>query len=155
MPRVGDEIENPLTGERIAFLITASESNGELLELDDIWTRPGQRAAPHIHPHMQERWEVISGRAAFQIGEEFYETAPGDVVVADPGVPHLAWNSGKEPTHLRIQLRPALRWELFIERLFELSREAHSSGAPSPSAARLGVILREFREEIQLAQLPI
>src|SRR3712207_8985639 len=38
-------------------------------------------------------------------------------VVAPPGVPHEAWNPTDGPVRLRIEMRPALRWRAFVERL--------------------------------------
>jgi mannose-6-phosphate isomerase-like protein (cupin superfamily) len=139
MPRTGDSIENPATEERIVFLRTAADTGGELLEMDAHWPRPGQRAAEHVHPEMEERWEVVSGRAGFRIGGVESFAGPGESVVAAPGVPHLAWNASDGPTHVRIQMRPALRWEEFVERLFadpskvvELLREFPREIAPPP-----------------------
>jgi quercetin dioxygenase-like cupin family protein len=149
MARAGDQLENPLTGERITFLLTAAENGGELLELDDFWTRPGHRAAEHIHPQMQERWEILSGLAAFQIGGRERTAGPGETVIAPQGVPHLAWNAGEGVVHLRIQMRPALRWEQFIEALFGLARDAHARGEV-PEQSALMDLLGGFPAEIAL-----
>ena len=139
MGRAGDGVENPATGERVTFLRTAADTGGELLEMDDVWTRADHRTAPHVHPKMEETWEVISGRAGFRIGGEELEAGPGETVVAPPGVPHEAWNLSGGETHLRITMRPALRWEEFVERMFaapervlELLPEFPDEVAPVP-----------------------
>ena len=36
MAKAGDIIENPITGERITFLKTTQETNGELLRFEDV-----------------------------------------------------------------------------------------------------------------------
>jgi quercetin dioxygenase-like cupin family protein len=138
MSRAGEAIENPLTGERIVFLRTAAETGGELLEMDDFWTRPGQRAPAHVHPGMEETWQVIAGRAGFRIGDRELEAGPGETVVAPAGTPHQAWNASEGETHLRITMRPALRWEEFVRRLFA-------------DPERGLELLREFPDEIALA----
>jgi mannose-6-phosphate isomerase-like protein (cupin superfamily) len=107
-------IENPRTGEQVEFI---SESP-ELLVMDVTWTRSGRRALAHIHPAMEERWEVLEGRAQFTIGEEGHVAGPGEVVVAPAGTRHLAWNPTDEPVRLRIEMRPALRWREFTTRFF-------------------------------------
>ena len=139
MARAGDSVENAGTGELVVFRRTAADTGGELLEMDDHWTRPDHRTAPHVHPGMEETWEVISGRAGFRIGEVEVEAGPGDTVVAPPGVPHEAWNLAGGPTHLRITMRPALRWEEFVVRMFaapervlELLPEFPDEVAPAP-----------------------
>src|SRR5205085_2125486 len=65
MSSAGEEITNPVTGEQIAFLQTASDTGGELLEFDDFWSRPEHRVPEHAHPEMEERWEVVGGLVRF------------------------------------------------------------------------------------------
>jgi len=107
-------IENPRTGEQIEFEIRSPE----LLVIRTTWTRPGQRVVAHIHPEMEETFEVIEGQAAFRIGDEEKLARPGQVVVVPAGTAHLAWNPTDSPVRLRITMRPALRWAEFTERLF-------------------------------------
>ena len=125
-------IVNPATGEEITFL----SETPELLVMESVWTRPGHRAAAHVHPEMEERWQVLEGSAAFRIGGEVSQCAPGEWAVAPPGVPHLAWNPGDGRVRLRIEMRPALRWREFVERLFL------NDGAPEPG------MFAEFGREI-------
>jgi quercetin dioxygenase-like cupin family protein len=134
MASAGDTVENAATGERITFVRTAADTGGELLEMESVWSRPGHRARAHVHPEMEERWTVLAGRAAFRIGGEEHEIGPGETVVATPGTPHLAWNPTGAEVRLRIEMRPALRWEEFVERLF---------AGESPAA-----LLPEFTREI-------
>ena len=107
-------IENRRTGEQIEVV---SETAGVLTMLAT-WTRPGHRALEHVHPRMEERWEVLVGRAAFRIDGVEIEAAAGTVVVAPAGRRHLAWNPTDGPVRLRIEMRPALRWADFTARLF-------------------------------------
>lgn len=148
MAHPGDELLNLLTGERIVFLKTAADTGGELLEMDDFWTQPGHRAPEHVHPEMQERWEILAGTACFRIAGVERTAGPGELVVAAPGVAHQAWNPGEQPVRLRIQMRPALRWEQFVERLFTLANDAHTRGFGALDPALLGDLLREFPREI-------
>ena len=129
---MSETLVNPATGERVTFVSEAPE----LLVMETVWPRPGRRAPQHVHPEMQERWEVLEGRAAFRIGGEETEVGPGGAVVAPAGVPHVAWNPTDAPARLRIEMRPALRWRAFVERL------CAAGGAPDPA------LLREFRREV-------
>jgi quercetin dioxygenase-like cupin family protein len=126
--------ENPHTGERV----TVVSETPELLAMDVVWPRPGHRAAEHVHPEMEERYEVVSGTAAFRVGGEERTAGPGERVAVPPGTPHLAWNPTGGEVRLRIEMRPALRWAQFVERLF---------GGEDPVA-----LLGEFRREIALAR---
>jgi quercetin dioxygenase-like cupin family protein len=126
-------VENERTGERVDFLVESDE----LLRMKVTWSKPGVRAVRHAHPGMEERWEVLDGRAAFEVDGVTVEAVPGSWVVAPPGRPHLAWNPTDEPVHLIIEMRPALRWAEFVRRFF----------AREEDALRL---LEEFEEEIVL-----
>ena len=132
MAHDGQTVENTATGERVTFVSISPE----LLVMDDVWTRPGHRAPEHVHPEMTERWEVLEGRAAFRIAGAELEAGPGETVVAPAGAPHRAWNPAGGVVRLRIEMRPALRWAEFTERLFR---------GDDPAA-----LLREFRREIAL-----
>jgi quercetin dioxygenase-like cupin family protein len=141
MTRAGDTVTNPATGERVTFVRTAVDTGGELLELELTWPQEGQRAAEHVHPEMEERYEVLSGTAAFRIAGEEQTAGPGDVVTVPPNTAHLAWNPTPNPVKLKVEFRPALRWEEFVERLFagdepvrELMREFRREIAPPPPA---------------------
>jgi quercetin dioxygenase-like cupin family protein len=125
-------IENPRTGEQIVFEVRTPE----LLVMQSTWTRPGRRAAAHVHPEMEERYDVLDGRAAFRIAGVERTAGAGETVVVPPGTPHLAWNPTDDVVRLRITMRPALGWATFVERLF--------AGA-DPAG-----LLREFGREIRL-----
>ena len=123
--------ENPHTGERATFV----RSDPDLVVVEALWPRPGHRAIPHVHPEMEETWTVLEGRAAFRIGTEEREAGPGETVVAPAGVLHEAWNTTDRPVRVRMELRPGLRWEAFVRRLW--------AGGEDPRA-----LLAEFRREI-------
>ena len=125
-------IENPRTGEQIEFV---PGPPGVLVMLAT-WTRAGHRALEHVHPGMEERWEVLEGRAAFRIDGVEVEASAGSMVVAPPGRRHLAWNPTDGPVRLRIEMRPGLRWQEFTTRLF--------------SGDDAGALLAEFADEVQL-----
>jgi 8-oxo-dGTP pyrophosphatase MutT (NUDIX family)/mannose-6-phosphate isomerase-like protein (cupin superfamily) len=125
-------IENPRTGELVEFL----HEDDDVLVMADRWTRPGHRTVEHIHPRMQERFEVLEGRAAFRIEGVESEVGPGGAVVAEPGQRHLAWNPTGATVRLRIEMRPPRRWQAFTRRFF---------GGEDPVA-----LLNEFADEVVL-----
>jgi mannose-6-phosphate isomerase-like protein (cupin superfamily) len=135
MATAGQTVVNRATGERVTFVKTAADTSGELLELELVWPRAGERAPAHVHPEMEERYEVLSGTAAFSIGGEPERIAgPCEVVTVPSGTTHRAWNPSEREVRLKVEFRPALRWEEFVVRLF--------AGEPVPQ------LMREFRREI-------
>jgi quercetin dioxygenase-like cupin family protein len=137
----GDQIENPITGERVVFRRTATETDGELLEFDWYLTQY-YRSPPHVHPAMEERFEVVTGRAYLQIVDEERKLAAGEVVTVPPGTPHSGGSLTRADVHLRIELRPALREEQLLERLFALAREGRTD-----DPRLLAQLVSEFRRE--------
>lgn len=81
-------IENVHTGEQIAFEIRTAE----VLVMHSTWTRSGHRAREHLHPVMEETFEILEGTAAFRVGGMETTRAAGEVLVVPPGTPHLGWN---------------------------------------------------------------
>lgn len=149
MATTGQEIVNPATGERIVFRRISRDTGGEVLELDAVWTRPGHRAQMHTHPIMEERWTVLAGTARFRIGDDERTVQAGESIVAPSGVPHIGWNPTSEPVRLRVQLRPALRWESFTEELFALSAEAVAAGRSGPDDAVIAALVASYPNEIE------
>jgi quercetin dioxygenase-like cupin family protein len=100
-------------GERLTLLNTGQETNGEVLEID-VSFKPTAKTnglkwrEVHVHPHQEERFEVISGAVRFRIGDREQTLTAGQTITGPPNTPH-AWSSadGKE-IHMRAELRPAL-----------------------------------------------
>jgi quercetin dioxygenase-like cupin family protein len=144
----GDIIKNGATGERVRFIRTARETGGELLVMEDHWSRPGHVVPRHIHPGMEERWTVLHGTVAYTVGGVETIAGPGDSVVAPPGVPHSARDAGNGEVLVRIEMRPPLRWEDFVRQLFALAGENLDDEVAARSFTEL---FGEFQPEIELA----
>lgn len=143
-----DTVVNPATGERVRFVLTAVETGGELLVMEDHWTRPGHVVPRHIHPGIEERWTVIEGTVAYTVGGEETIAGPGDSVVAPAGTPHAARDAGGGEVLVRIEMRPPLRWEDFVRQLFALAGENFEDDVAARSIFEL---FGEFQPEIELA----
>ncbi len=153
MARADDVIENPVTGERILFRQTAAEGNGELLQIE-ISAKPGGIGPPyHIHPHQEERFEVLVGKARFRVAGKEQSCGAGEKAAVPPGVPHTFVNEGDEELRMVVELRPPEKMETFFETLFGLAREGkiNKKGNPSPLQALL--IAREY--DVVLAGPPV
>ena len=122
--------------------------------MDDFWVRADHRTPEHVHPTMEERWEVIAGSVRFEIGGVERTMGPGETIVAPPGTPHTARNIGEEPAHLRLQMRPALRWQEFVEKLFALPTRDGGDGSEEIDADALAALVAEFDREIAPASRP-
>jgi quercetin dioxygenase-like cupin family protein len=152
--RRGDTLENPVTRERMTFLETASDTNGELLRLEHVFAPGGFVPAAHTHPKQEERLEVVAGTPRFLVAGEEQTGRAGDAIVVAPGVAHRWWNAGEDETRVLIELRPALEMEAVFEALATLAREGKLDEKGFPSPLRGAVLSRRFKEEIAPAHDP-
>ena len=61
------EIRNPRTGQSMIFRKTAGETNGELLQVECYHEPGGPKEPVHTHPFQKSRFEILSGRLAFDL----------------------------------------------------------------------------------------
>jgi mannose-6-phosphate isomerase-like protein (cupin superfamily) len=156
MAKRDDVIEHPVTGERITFLKTSEETNGEYALLDLRVKPHGFVAAPHVHPRLQETFEIREGTFTFVIDGEKREVRPGEGATVPRGTPHAWWNSGEEEGVTVLEFRPALKAEEFFETFFGLAKDGKVSPKTGlPNLMWLAVILHSYRDFIYLAKPPL
>ena len=151
MARPGDVIESSHAGDRIAFLRTRTETNGELLEAD-LFIRSGGEGPPeHIHPSQEERFVVLSGSFTIRIADKEILFNAGEECVVSPATPHRWWNAGEREAHIRLELRPAGRMDRFLEAIYGMDQD----GRMSPrNFLQIAVILWEFRDADRMTSPP-
>ena len=150
MIRQGETIENPITGERVTFLKTSAETDGELVVIDTAVAPGGFVAAEHLHPYQSERFEILSGEVEFKLGKEVVTARPGDVVMVESGTPHQFRNLGNEEIRFRTEVRPALSFETFLQTMFGLASEGKTNQKGMPNPFRLAVIMDEHFDLVRL-----
>jgi len=145
----GQIIDNPVSGERIRFIQTAADTNGELLELDLALTPDGHVPGKHVHPEQEERFTVTSGRMKFTLGRKKIVAEPGDVVVVPPGASHKFENAGDGPASARVEVRPALRMENLLETAVALAQTGRTNAKGMPLPLDLALFTREYEREVR------
>lgn len=154
MARSGEVLEHPVTGERLAWRQVARDTDGKLL-VGDMFARPGARpAAKHVHPSQEERFKVIRGTIRLQVGDEETILGPGQRASVPRGRAHTWSNMGDDEAQIRVEVEPALRTEMFFETFFGLAKDGKTNRKGLPNLLSLAVIMREYEEEMRLAQLP-
>jgi hypothetical protein len=81
-----------------------------------------------------------------------YELGLGETLTVPPGTPHVAWNAARGQTHMKLEFRPAGRWEEVVERLFALAREGLTDARGVPEPQMLSELLAEYGDEIAPAR---
>src|SRR5918995_2496494 len=152
MAKAGDTIESPFSGARIRFLKTARDTNGELLQVEDLMKGGGRVPIEHVQPYMEERFEIISGTARLSMRGQGRDVFAGESVVVRAGTPHVWGNPNEDEVHLILEFRPALRMEEWFETFFGLQRDGKVNPKSGlPNLLQWAVISREYEDEIYLA----
>ena len=156
MAKSGEVLYNPVLQDRILYLKTAQDTDGELLSLD-LFVSPRGGNPLHVHPLQEEYFKAVSGTLGVQIGDEHRCLREGEEAVIPPGTPHRWWNdSDEEEAHVLAELRPALNTETFFETGYGLARDGKTDENNVPSILQQAVTLTGINKgEIYLASPPV
>jgi mannose-6-phosphate isomerase-like protein (cupin superfamily) len=150
MIRTGDTIHNPVTGERITFLATSADTDGEAVVIETVVQPDGAVCAAHVHPTQSERFAVKSGKLGMKRGREKRELGPGQWLTVEPGTSHSFWNAGDEPVTFVCEIRPAVQFESLLETMFALAADGKTNRKGMPNLLRLAVIANAHFDTVQL-----
>lgn len=117
MLRKGEEIYDERFGERYKILETSEETGGELVRVEDVASPGVSRRPASAHPNQEERFEVISGTLGLMVDGEDHLLGSGEVLVVPPGARHLPRNAGDGELRFVAEMRPAGRFEEFLEEI--------------------------------------
>jgi quercetin dioxygenase-like cupin family protein len=154
MSRAGDVIENPVTGERAVVRLGTEETGGERL-VADLYVSPGGAVVTeHVHPSIEERFTVVSGRVGFRLDGRESIAEPGERLYVPAGVAHDWWNAGEEEAHVVVDIQPGARFEEGIVTMFGLARDGKTNDKGMPNLLQLAVFAREFEDVMYLSRPP-
>jgi quercetin dioxygenase-like cupin family protein len=152
--RAGESYENHVQGDRFVVREGSEDTGGERLA-GDLYIRPGGAVAgKHVHSYITERFEVVSGTVRFHLDGRDEIARPGELVKVQPGVVHDWWNVGADEAHVRLEIRPAARFELMIQNLFGLANDGKTNRRGVPRLLPLALFAREFRAEGEFIRPP-
>jgi mannose-6-phosphate isomerase-like protein (cupin superfamily) len=108
LPLAGKVVQIP--GERMIIL----RADQQILSMDtvrDPERDPAYILRPedgHVHPHQEERFEIVEGRARFLIGDEEITVEAGQVAVVPPNTVHHWMALDGRPVRVKAEYEPAL-----------------------------------------------
>ena len=149
MAYAGQTIENPVSGEKITFIQTSADTDGELLEIELELSPDGAVPGAHIHPEQEERFEVVEGTMAFRMGLKKIVAGPGEVVTVPAGKVHAFKNAGEDTAKVRVQVRPALAMEQLFETTVALAEDGRTTGKGMPKPLDLALFVRQYQREVK------
>jgi quercetin dioxygenase-like cupin family protein len=133
-------VEDPVLRQRLRFT-----RDDNVLHVE-CWVDPGGGVTPHIHPAMEERFEVLEGRPSFLSGRSWAQAGAGETVVVPPGTRHAYRNETDETVHMICHATPPSTLQAFLEEAAALSRAGMITRHGLPKG------LRAFAEGAALAQ---
>jgi mannose-6-phosphate isomerase-like protein (cupin superfamily) len=146
-------IDDPVFRQRYRF-----GRDGDVLRIE-IRTEPGGGVlADHVHPRLEERYEVLQGEVTFQVEREPLVAGPGAKVVVPAGVRHSFQNTGSDTAHLEVEAEPPLRLRESIEEAASLARAEKFTATGKPRSLRAliegAALARRYRETVILSSPP-
>jgi mannose-6-phosphate isomerase-like protein (cupin superfamily) len=132
--------------------------NGDVLRVE-ILTEPGGGVlAEHVHPKLEERYEVLEGEVTFRVDRKPRRASPGERLVVPPGVRHSFENTGEEIAHLVVEADPALELRESIEAGVKLAETVKLTASGNPRGLRAlieaAALANRYRETVVLSSPP-
>jgi quercetin dioxygenase-like cupin family protein len=151
-------VVDPVLRQRLSFRRSVAEDGTEVLEVE-AWVDPGGGVPPHVHPSMEERFEVLSGRMDFLAGRGWRTASAGETVVVPGGTRHAYRNKGTETAHMVCRATPPSTLQEFLEDAAGLARAGKLTGnalPKSPSALlQAAVMAHRYRDMVVLGFPPM
>jgi mannose-6-phosphate isomerase-like protein (cupin superfamily) len=143
-------VEDPVFRQRYRF-----SRSGEALRVE-IWTDPGGGVlAEHLHPALEERYEILEGEVTFHVDGKARRAGAGERLVVAPGVRHSFQNTGEQPAQLVVEADPALRLRESIEDGAALMRAQSFSASGTPRSLRAlieaAALAQRYRDTVVLS----
>ena len=154
MIRIGQRLENDRAGIAVVFRKTARETGGECVVIEVELEPRGDAMPLHVHPHQEQRFEVLRGSVGFRRGQGRIVAGPGHRVTVPAGVPHAQWNAGPGIATYVCEIRPARQFESLVETLFSLAAAGKTGPGGLPSPLRLAVVAHAHFDTFRLPYAP-
>ena len=126
-------IENPISGERVSFLATAEETNGEYTKIRNETAAGGRGVVLHYHLAYTEEFTVLEGSLNICIGRRNARVLrAGESTFVPLKTPHRFWNSSTEPVVFEVDIRPARDFEKALRAQFGLVADGRTTDKAVP-----------------------
>lgn len=122
-------VVDPVLGMRSRFWRT-----GDGVLHVETWVRPGGGVTPHVHPAMEERFEVLEGALEALAGRRWSAYGPGEVAVVAPGTRHAFRNRGDVEARFVCHATPPSSLQEFLEDAAGLSRGGKITARALPAS---------------------
>jgi mannose-6-phosphate isomerase-like protein (cupin superfamily) len=146
-------IDDPLFKQSYEF-----SCEGETLRIEMRTTPGGGVRAEHVHPVLEERYEVLEGEITINLDGRSKRLGQGERAIVPAGVRHSFENTGEGVAHVVAEAEPAQELRESIEEGARLARNERFSDSGSPQSWRALVeaaaLAERYRETVVLTSPP-
>ena len=141
-----ESIENPIIGDKITFVNTAEQTNGEKTLLEILLAPKGGNTM-HYHTHFTETFTVIDGELKYQLGKEIFTLNPGQSATIPLYAHHRFFSTSEKPTKFLCELNPGSKnFENALQIAYGLAREGKCNNKAVPKKFSHLAILFEMSQ---------
>lgn len=155
MAKPGLIIYNKVTTDKIVFLKTREDTEGELLQFENFHQVDGIGPLPHRHPLQEETFIIVKGTLLFTIDNVEQTVTSGQKIIVPPNSVHYWRKTGKENIHMITEFRPALHFEEIIETIACLSQTGKMDKKGNPNPMQMSATLNAYYGEFFLNTMPL
>jgi len=148
------QLVNVKTGQRIFFKRTASDTAGEILEMEANYPPFSIEPPVHYHPYQNENFTVLSGEMHIRINGIVRAYGTGSSINIKPGIRHSMWNSSQEEAVVNWKVWPAMNTESFFENMTDLVNASKTNRSGLPPKLPVMRLLSTYHKTIRLDRPP-
>ena len=149
-----ETLRNPVTREGSILLIRPRD-NPERRLVAELHLAPGAAViGEHLHPTLEETFEVLAGRLAYRLDGVESEASAGETVEIPAGHWHDWWHVGDGRTVCRVTVDPGDRFEQMIRTSWGLANDGLTDAKGMPHLLQLVALAREFSDIVVFKRPP-
>ena len=139
----------------IRFLQTASDTGGELLEMESTFNGKTAEPPSHFHPFQDEEFKVMEGEIQTNINGLNKVYKKGDSLQVPAGTIHSMWNNSDQKAILNWKVRPAMNTEIFIETIAGLAKDGKMNNKGRPAILQSALLISHFDNVFRMTKPPL
>jgi mannose-6-phosphate isomerase-like protein (cupin superfamily) len=135
----------PTTHDPVHRVRMAFQREGDERLWVHVWLDGGGHLPEHLHPTLEEHWEVVEGQAEIKVAGTWREMEPEDgAVVIDAGSAHALRNRSGRPARLRAEVLPPGRLQDFLTESADAAGQGLFTARGLPTSLRGAAWVSEF-----------
>jgi quercetin dioxygenase-like cupin family protein len=154
MAHKNKQITNPRTGQTIKFILTSTDTHGELLEMESSFRPFSKEPLPHYHPTQVEDFLVIAGQLIVRMNGQVTVYKKNESFHVPANVVHSMWNGSGEKTVVNWKVKPALDTENLLETISGLANDGRTNSNGVPNLLQTVLIANKYSQVFRAASPP-